>query len=121
LRCRARSAWARARAHGLAEAPRPLSAALLLAALLAAQCACIALFAVWRRAAGPNAGARAAPNHAVALGAEMIVCGGGLALALALHVGGASSGCWLILCVAAGLSLLSSATRSGSALSSPTR
>ncbi|HME85823.1 MAG TPA: hypothetical protein VKG91_15065 [Roseiarcus sp.] len=80
--------------------------------LLAAQGGLIWLFAAWRgRADGADAGP---------LGAEILVCSGALLLSLVLGVGGPMSGCWLILCVAAGLSVASGKAQVDGGLSGPT-
>ena len=79
--------------------------------LLAAQGGLIWLFAAWR---GRADGAEAGP-----LGAEILVCSGALLLSLVLGVGGPMSGCWLILCVAAGLSVASGKAQVAGGLSGP--
>ena len=80
--------------------------------LLAAQGGLIWLFAAWRgRAHGADAGP---------LGAEILVCSGALLLSLVLGVGGPMSGCWIILCVAAGLSVTSGKAQADGGLSGPT-
>jgi SecY len=79
--------------------------------LLAAQGGLIWLFAAWR---GRAHGADAAP-----LGAEILVCSGALLLSLVSGVGGPMSGCWLILCVAAGLSVCSGKAQVDGGLSGP--
>src|SRR5271157_183026 len=80
--------------------------------LLAAQGGLIWLFAAWRgRAHGPDAGP---------LGAEIFVCSGALFLSLVFGVGGPMSGCWIILCVATGLSAASGTAQADGGLSGPT-
>jgi hypothetical protein len=80
--------------------------------LLATQGSLISLFAAWR---GRADGADVSP-----LGAEILVCTGALLLSLVLGVGGPMSGCWLILCVAAGLSVVSAKAQADGGLSGPT-
>jgi len=86
--------------------------ALWLLVLLAAQAGLIWLFASWR--------GRAQPTDALPLGAEILVCSGALALSLVLGAGGPMSGCWLILCVAAGLSVANGKAQVDGGLSGPT-
>ena len=80
--------------------------------LLAVQGGLIRLFAAWR--------GRADRANARPLGAEILVCSGALLLSLALGVGGPMSGFWLILCVAAGLSVASGKAQVDGGLSGPT-
>ena len=86
--------------------------ALRLVVLLAAQAGLIWLFAVWR---GRATGFSPAP-----LGAEILVCCGALLLSLAMGVGGPMSGLWIIVCVAAGLSIASGKAQGDGGLSGPT-
>ncbi len=90
----------------------PPVGAMRLLVLLAAQGGLIWLFAVWR---GRANGADAAP-----LGAEILVCCGALLLSVAAGVGGPMSGFWIIVCVAAGLSVASGKAQADSGLSGPT-
>ncbi len=89
-----------------------LPPAIRLLVLVAVQGALIWLFAVWR---GRAEGADAAP-----LAAEILVCSGALMLFLLLNFGGPLSGCWIILTVAAGLSLASGKAQADGGLSGPT-
>ncbi len=86
--------------------------AMWLLVLLAAQAGLIWLFASWR---GRARGADALP-----LGAEILVCGGALALSLVLGIGGPMSGSWIILCVAAGLSVATGRAQADGGLSGST-
>jgi hypothetical protein len=86
--------------------------AMWLLVLLAAQAGLIWLFASWR--------GRAQGTDAWPLGAEILVCSGALALSLLLGIGGPMSGCWIILCVAAGLSVASGKAQADGGLSGPT-
>jgi SecY len=88
----------------------PLLIRLLL--LIAAQACVIWLFAVWR---GRAEGADARP-----LGAEILVCCGALFLSLAYGVGGSMSGPWIIVCVAAALSVANGKAQGSGGLSGPT-
>lgn len=82
-----------------------VAAGALLIALLAVQAGLIALLAYWRNVAPGAANKTHTPGIVVAT--QILVCGGGLASALLLHLPGAAvNGLWLIFCVAAGLSLL---------------
>jgi hypothetical protein len=89
----------------------PLTAVWLVI-LIAAQAGLIWLFAAWR--------GRAQRADAAPLGAEILVCGGALALSLVLGVGGPMTGPWVILCVAAGLSVASGKAQADGGLSGPT-
>ena len=80
--------------------------------LIAAQAGLIWLFAAWR--------GRARRADAVPLGAEILVCGGALALSLVLGVGGPMTGPWIILCAAAGLGVASGKAQVDGGLSGPT-
>ena len=86
--------------------------AVWLLVLLVAQAGLIWLFAAWR--------GRAQRADSVLLGAEILVCGVALALALVLGVGGPMTGPWIILCVAAGLSVASGEAQADGGLSGPT-
>jgi preprotein translocase subunit SecY len=87
----------------------PLTAVWLLI-LIAAQAGLIWLFAAWR--------GRAQRADAVPLGCEILVCGG--ALALSPGVGGPMTGPWIILCVAAALSVANGKAQADGGLSGPT-
>jgi hypothetical protein len=89
----------------------PLTAVWLLI-LIAAQAGLIWLFAAWR--------GRAQRADAVPLGAEILVCGGALALWLVLGVGGPMTGPWVILSVAAALSVANGKAQADGGLSGPT-
>jgi len=93
----------------LVDAMPPL---LRLVVLIAAQAGLIWLFAVWR---GRTSGADTRP-----LGAEILVCSGALALSLVYGAGGPMTGSWIILCVAAGLSMASGRAQADGGLSGPT-
>jgi hypothetical protein len=80
--------------------------------LLAAQGGLIWLFAAWR-----GRGREADPGP---LGAEIVVCAGALLLPLVFGVGGPMTGSWIILCVAAGLSVASGKAQADGGLSGPT-
>jgi preprotein translocase subunit SecY len=80
--------------------------------LLAAQGGLIWLFAAWR--------GRADAADAGPLGAEILVCSGALFLSFVLGVGGPMSGFWLILCVAAGLTVASGKAQVDRGMSGPT-
>ena len=86
--------------------------AVWLLVLIAAQAGLIWLFAAWR--------GRAQRADSVPLGAEILVCGVALALALVLGVGGPMTGPWIILCVAAGFSVATGKAQSDGGLSGPT-
>ena len=86
--------------------------AVWLLVLLVGQAGLIWLFAAWR--------GRAQRADSVLLGAEILVCGGALALAFVLGVGGPMTGPWIILCVAAGLSVASGEAQADGGLSGPT-
>jgi hypothetical protein len=86
--------------------------AVWLLVLIAAQAGLIWLFAVWR---GRAQGADSRP-----LGAEILVCSGALALAFVLGLGGPMTGPWIILCIAAGLSVANGKAQSDGGLSGPT-
>ena len=88
-----------------------LPPAIRLLILIAVQAALIWLFALWR---GRADGADAAP-----LAAEILVCSGALLLYLLLGFGGPLSGCWIILTVAAGLSVASGKAQADGGLSGP--
>lgn len=70
------------------------------------------LFAAWR--------GRAERADARPLVTVILVCSGALLLSLILGVGGPMSGFWLILCVAAGLSVASGEVQMDGGLSGPT-
>jgi SecY translocase len=79
---------------------------------LAAQGGLIWLFAAWRgRGDGGDAGL---------LVAVILVCSGALLLSFVFGIGGPMSGFWLILCVAAGLSVASGKAQADGGLSGPT-
>ncbi len=63
--------------------------------------------------------ARAHGANAAPLGAEILVCSGALLLFLVAGIGGPMNGCWLILCVAAGLSVASGKAQVDGGLSGP--
>jgi hypothetical protein len=86
----------------------PLMRVLLLVAALGGL---IWLFAAWR--------GRAEAADAGPLGTEILVCSGALFFSLALGVGGpmTMTGCWIIPCVAAGLSLASGKAQADGGLS----
>ena len=89
-----------------------LPAAVWFLVLMAALGGLIWLFAVWR---GRASGADAPP-----LAAEIVVCLGALALALVSDIGDLMTGPWLVLCVAAGLSVASGDAQQTGGLSGPT-
>ena len=95
----------------LDDSDAPLTSVWLLV-LFAAQAGLIWLFAAWR--------GRAQRADALLLCAEILVCGGALALAFVLGVGGPMTGPWIILCVAAGLSVASGKAQADGGLSGPT-
>ena len=86
--------------------------AIWLLILIAAQAGLIWLFAAWR--------GRAQRAEVAPLGAEILVCGGALALSLLLGVGGPMTGPWIILCVAAALSVANGKAQADGGLSGQT-